>query len=180
MPFNFPENPINGATFSYGTNVWSFNGYAWNKAIVFGITGATGSQGIQGVTGATGPVGDYVSYFNGLTGSVQGVSAAVAGAGISVSGATGSVTISNTGVRTFIGLSGAVGFSAEAGITYSIINNVYHFSINYKSGASAYTESKNILDTDYILFQRKTTGGVVGQMYLGTVIDLLDGGEYIG
>ena len=49
-----------------------------------------------------------VTSFNGLTGAVQGVSAAVAGTGISVSGATGSVTITNTGVQSFNGLTGAV------------------------------------------------------------------------
>ena len=51
---------------------------------------------------------DTVSSFNGRTGSVQGVSAAVAGTGISVSGATGSVTITNTGVHSFNGSTGAV------------------------------------------------------------------------
>jgi hypothetical protein len=73
MPFNFPENPINGATFSYGTNVWSFNGYAWDKAIVFGVTGATSSQGIQGVTGPTGSQG--IQGITGPTGAqgIQGV-----------------------------------------------------------------------------------------------------------
>jgi hypothetical protein len=52
--------------------------------------------------------GDYVSSFNGATGAVQGVSAAVAGTGISVSAATGAVTITNTGVQSFNGLTGAV------------------------------------------------------------------------
>jgi hypothetical protein len=53
-------------------------------------------------------VADTVTAFNGRTGSVQGVSAAVAGSGISVSAATGSVTISNTGVLSFNGNAGAV------------------------------------------------------------------------
>ncbi len=59
-----------------------------------------------------------VSSFNGLTGAVQGVSAAVAGTGISVSGATGAVTITNTGVQSFNGLTGAV--LADA-VTWSVI-----------------------------------------------------------
>jgi hypothetical protein len=60
----------------------------------------------------------YVSSFNGKIGAVQGVSAAVAGTGISVSGATGSVTITNTGVRSFNGLTGAVtGVSSVNGQT---------------------------------------------------------------
>ena len=60
--------------------------------------------------GSTGAVTftNYVTSFNGLTGVLQGVSAAVAGTGIAVSGATGSVTITNTGVQSFNGLTGAV------------------------------------------------------------------------
>jgi len=54
-----------------------------------------------------GAVKDYISSI-GTIGAVQGVSAAVAGTGISVSGATGSVTITNTGVQSFNGLTGAV------------------------------------------------------------------------
>jgi len=49
-----------------------------------------------------------VQSFNGNTGAVQGVSAAVAGTGISVSGATGAVTITNIGVQSFNGNTGAV------------------------------------------------------------------------
>jgi len=49
-----------------------------------------------------------VSSYNGRTGEVQGVSAAAAGTGISVSGATGAVTITNTGVLSFNGLTGAI------------------------------------------------------------------------
>jgi hypothetical protein len=60
---------------------------------------------------------NVISSFNGRTGSVQGVSAAVAGTGISVSGATGSVTITNIGVQSFNGLTGAVG-----GVTTSVAN----------------------------------------------------------
>ena len=90
--------------------------------------------------GSTGTVvfTNYVASFNGVTGAVQGVSAAVAGTGISVSGATGSVTITNTGVQSFNGLTGAVtgvtvggtnvftalnsfsaGISAAGGVTFS-------------------------------------------------------------
>jgi hypothetical protein len=58
-----------------------------------------------------------VTSYNGRVGAVQGVSAAVAGIGISVSGATGSVTITNTGVQSFNGLTGAV-----SGVTTSVAN----------------------------------------------------------
>ena len=53
-------------------------------------------------------MGDYVISFNGLTGAVQGVSAAIGGTGISVSGATGAITITNTGVHTINGATGAI------------------------------------------------------------------------
>lgn len=79
------------------------------------ITGtvALTNQVVTSVNGQTGAVtiaagGDVVSSFNGLTGAVQGVSAAIAGTGISVSGATGAVTITNTGVQSFNGATGAV------------------------------------------------------------------------
>jgi hypothetical protein len=64
-----------------------------------------------------------VTSFNGLTGALQGVSAAVAGTGISVSGATGAVTITNTGVQTFNGLTGAVtGVTVGGANTFTALN----------------------------------------------------------
>jgi hypothetical protein len=74
-----------------------------------------------------------VSSFNGLTGSVQGVSAAVAGTGISVSGATGSVTITNTGVRSFNGSTGDVTYNALSRYIASI-------STNTTAGSTANTD----------------------------------------
>jgi len=67
---------------------------------------------------------NIVNSFNGSTGAVQGVSAAVAGTGISVSGATGSVTITNTGVQSFNGLTGAVtGVTAGGANTFTALNS---------------------------------------------------------
>jgi len=60
----------------------------------------------------------YVSSFNGKTGAVQGVSAAVAGSGISVSGATGTVTITNSGVT---GIRGGTGISVSSTTGYPTI-----------------------------------------------------------
>jgi len=72
-------------------------------------------------TGTIALTKNVVSSFNGLTGTVQGVSAAVAGTGISVSGATGAVTITNTGVQTFNGLTGTVqGVSSFNGKTGAV------------------------------------------------------------
>ena len=65
-----------------------------------------------------------VASFNGLTGALQGVSAAVAGTGIAVSGATGSVTITNTGVQSFNGLTGAVtGVTTSTANTFTALNS---------------------------------------------------------
>ena len=59
-----------------------------------------------------------VTSFNGNVGAVQGVSSAVAGTGIAVSGATGAVTITNTGVLSFNGATGAVsGVNSVNGLT---------------------------------------------------------------
>ena len=68
---------------------------------------------------------NIVNSFNGITGAVQGVSAAVAGTGIAVSGATGSVTITNTGVRSFNGITGAVtGVASVNGSTGAVVTYV--------------------------------------------------------
>jgi len=69
-------------------------------------------------------VADAVTGFNGLTGAVQGVSSAAAGTGISVSGATGAVTITNTGVQSFNGLTGAVtGVTVGGANTFTALNS---------------------------------------------------------
>jgi len=66
-------------------------------------------------------VSNAVTSFNGITGAVTGVCAASAGTGISVSGSTGTVTITNTGVQSFNGNTGAVqGVSSVNGFTGGI------------------------------------------------------------
>jgi hypothetical protein len=71
---------------------------------VNGITGV-GGTGISGpyvvsFNGSTGVItfSNYVSMFNGLTGSVSGVTGVVGGLGISISGTATNPTITNTGV----------------------------------------------------------------------------------
>jgi hypothetical protein len=129
------------------TGVQSFNG----------ITGAV--QGVSSWNGQTGAVtfNNYVSSFNGITGAVQGVSAAVAGSGIFVSGATGEVTITNTGVVSFNGLTGAVqGVSSWNGQTGAVTFNNYVSSFNGLTGAVQGVSSANGL-TGSIVF-----GGAAG------------------
>ena len=85
-------------------------------------TVALTSQLMGAVNGSTAAT-TAVTSFNGRTGAVQGVSAAVAGTGISVSGATGAVTITNTGVQSFNGLTGAVTGASLGANTFTELNS---------------------------------------------------------
>ena len=104
-----------------------------SPAVIF-----TAQQVMYTQVGPTGPLPtDYVASFNGVTGAVQGVCAAVAGTGISVSGATGTVTITNTGVQSFNGLTGAVqGVSSFNGQTGAVSFHNYVSSLNGLTGAA--------------------------------------------
>jgi len=128
-----------------GTNL-SINNTTQTIAVTGRLTasGATFSGNISAPNivnswnGATGAVTftNYVTSFNGKTGAVQGVSAAVAGTGISVSGATGSVTITNTGVQSFNGVTGALqGVSSFNGATGAVTFTNYVASFNGVTGA---------------------------------------------
>ena len=77
-------------------------------------------------------IADAVTGFNGRTGSVQGVSAAVAGDGISVSGATGSVTFTNTGVTR---AAAGTGISVSANTGAVTITNIGVVSFNGLTGS---------------------------------------------
>jgi hypothetical protein len=107
-----------------------------------------------------------VTSYNGRTGAVQGVSAAAAGSGISVSGATGAVTITNTGVQSFNGstgtitgvssirgLTGAVGITNGSGIGLSVSGQTMTFSntgvlsIDGGTGAITYVARTNVANT---------------------------------
>ena len=84
-------------------------------------TVALTSQLMGAVNGSTAAT-NAVTSFNGRTGAVQGVSAAVAGTGISVSGATGAVTITNIGVQSFNGATGAVTGASLGANTFTGLN----------------------------------------------------------
>jgi hypothetical protein len=66
MSINFPDSPTPGQVYTFGSRSWSWNGYAWSALVSTNI----------------------VTSFNGLTGSVEGVS--------SVNGQTGAVVITAT------------------------------------------------------------------------------------
>ncbi len=88
----------------------------------------TGVLSFNSLTGAVTGVGS----FNGLTGSVTGVSSNIAGSGISVSGATGNVTITNTGVT---GIQAGTGISVNANTGNVTVTNNGVLSFNGSTGA---------------------------------------------
>lgn len=94
-----------------------------------------------------------VTSYNGRVGAVQGVSAAVAGTGISVSGATGSVTITNTGVLSFNGLTGGLtlfggtGMSVLSGGKGITLVNTGVLSIDGSTGAITNVARTNVTNT---------------------------------
>jgi hypothetical protein len=107
MTINFPSNPTPGDSYTFNNITWVWNGYAWDKTEVAGISGS------------------YVSQLNGLSGGVT----LAAGSNItltpsgniitiaSTGGGTGSSGISGSYVSNIAGLSGAVGLSAGLDIT---------------------------------------------------------------
>ena len=108
---------------------------------------------------------NVVSSFNGRTGSIQGVSAAVAGTGISVSGATGSVTITNTGVRSLNGFTGTVTITGGTGI--SVTSSIAGITIGLTSliqGATGATGPQGNTGPvgDYVVSFNGLTGAVTG------------------
>jgi hypothetical protein len=121
-----------------------------------GATGAvTGVSSFNGLTGAVSFV-NYVASFNGNTGAVQGVSAAAAGTGISISAATGAITITNIGVQTFNGLTGAVtGVTVGGTNTFTALNS---FNAGISSAGGTFSS-----------LARFTAGLTASSVYGGTV-----------
>jgi hypothetical protein len=113
-------------------------------------------------------VSNAVTSFNGITGAVTGVCAASAGTGISVSGSTGTVTITNTGVQSFNGLTGAIqGVSSWNGQTGAVTFNNYVSSFNGLTGAIQGVSSWNgqtgtVTFNDYVSTFNGRTGAVQG------------------
>jgi hypothetical protein len=105
-----------------------------------GAVGQAGPQGNIGPQGNTGPTGaiptDYVSSFNGKTGSLQGVSFIAGSTGIVVSGSTGSVTVFNAGVLSLNGVSGDITNVAKT-------NTANTFTTTQTSNAGEYWKAYN-------------------------------------
>lgn len=123
----------------------------------------------------------YVSTFNGLTGDVQGVSAAVAGTGIFVSGATGTVTITNTGVQSFNGLTGAVqGVSSFNGQTGAV--SFYNY-VSYFNGQTGSVQGISAINGVTGGFTIQTGQGItytVSNNGISLAIDYINGGQSFG
>jgi hypothetical protein len=110
--------------------------------------------------------------FNGSTGAVQGVSAAVAGTGISVSGATGTVTITNIGVQSFNGSTGAVTGASLGANTFTALN-----SFNAGISASGATFASNII-VNTMTVGRGNTSGAASNTALGVSVLAVNSGTF--
>jgi hypothetical protein len=157
--------------------VASVNGLSGAVSIVGGTDISISPSGQTLTINYTGSsVSNAVTSFNGNTGAVQGVSAAAAGTGIFVSAATGSVTITNTGVQSFNGKTGPINFVAQQGITLSVSGTTTSISLNYLQGASAIATTKNPEKNDWLVLQdngspysmQRTQLGNISYLFLGT------------
>ena len=157
--FNGQTGTVQGvSTFNGQTGtvqgVSTVNGSTGTVYAVSLINGLSGTVGLSGGTNITiTPSGNTliissvpltgitgVLSYNGQTGNVQGVCGAVAGSGISVSGITGSVTISNTGVT---GISAGAFISISGTTGNVVITNTGIRSISQGSGIIVNTSNPN-------------------------------------
>ena len=109
MPLNFPTSPAVNEQYTFAGRTWVWNGSAWDSYN-------------PGITG-------YVSAVNGLT----GILSLLPSTGISISSGGKGITLINTGVSSFNGITGDVtGVSSVCGMTGTVILpgiNLYLYSI---------------------------------------------------
>ena len=109
--------------------------------------GAANTVSLPQTTGTVALTNSTVASFNGRTGAVQGVSAAVGSTYLTVSGSTGSVTFTNTGVQSFNGITGAVtGITAGGANTFTALNS---FSAGISASGATFSgniSAPNIVD----------------------------------
>jgi len=123
---------LKDTTFSIGTSTQSVNTIAYGNITVTGGSNLTVSGNYNGT---------IVRSFNGRTGAIQGVCAAIGGAGIIVSGPTGNVTITNIGVVTLsspsvAGFSGNVNLVAGSNIIIGACSSQNGLMISVTGGSS--------------------------------------------
>ena len=126
-----------------------------------------------------------VQTFNGLTGAVQGVSAAAAGDGIAVSGATGAVTITNTGVTravagTGISVSGATGSVTITNIGVQSFNGNTGAVTGASLGANTFTALNTFNAGITTSFLYASTGSTFGGTLKVVGGATFDGRVYVG
>ena len=121
-----------------GSNTAVIGATLQSAATIYGVLNLPSGLSASGAT-FTGNISasNIVNSFNGATGTVTGVGTAVAGTGISVSGATGAVTITNIGVRTFNGFTGGITFAAGTGITFTASAGTITISSSGSEGITA-------------------------------------------
>jgi hypothetical protein len=124
------EDNTSAIAFNYNTTSYTFPTTVGSPGQVLTTNGS--NPATLSWSTATGS-GGGVSSFNGLTGAVEGVSSLIGGTGISVSGATGTVTVTNQGVRTFNGATGDISYSGLSRYITSI-------STNTNAGSTAGTD----------------------------------------
>jgi len=135
-----PPTPVTSAIAGTGIGVSGATG-----AVTFSNTGVLSLQGSTGALTLTAGTGVTIT---GLTITNAGVTSAVAGTGIGVSGATGAVTFSNTGVTsnvagTGISVSGATGAVTitNTGVTSAVAGN--GVSVSAATGAVTFAAVLN-------------------------------------
>lgn len=144
MAINFPTNPTNGQTYTYGGITWTWNGTAWDKTSSGSITtyvstlnGLCGGVTLAAGTNVTlSPVGNTITIASsGSGGGGSGNTGATGSQGnTGNTGATGSQ--GNTGptgpvgdyVISLRGLTGAIGLSAGTDVTISTSGNTLSIS----------------------------------------------------
>jgi hypothetical protein len=129
-----------------------------------GNTGATGATGPQGNTGATGPVGDYVISIRGLTGAVGITNGS--GIGLSVSGNT--LTVSNTGVLSVNGSTGAITNIARTNVT-----NIFSASQTISGNTGQLTVYDEITSRYFTIDPNSNTIFFTDEGGVGTVSSLI-------
>jgi hypothetical protein len=174
--FNGLTGAVGGVTTSAANTFTALNSFnagisaagATLSGTVTAPTPAVGTNNTQVATTAfvqNEIVADTVTTFNGRTGAVQGVSSAAAGTGISISAATGAVTITNTGVQTFNGLTGAVtGVTVGGANTFTALNS---FAVGISSNGGTFSANTRFLSgiqTDSVL----STTGAGGTVYINS------------
>ena len=157
------------------------------SATIYGLVNAPSGISAAGATFSGNIFApNIVNSFNGSTGAVQGVSAAVAGTGISVSGATGAVTITNIGVQSFNGATGAVTGASLGANTFTGLNtfnagisanSLYAFGITFGNSISSINPLYFNLDSDNFTLLNLNGSRIQMGWTAGANIDISNDGE---